>query len=306
MSPSVLLLTVLLVAPQSSAYDPLASESGGTIVDTEFSYGDDNRVVPLRIYLPKLTEKAAVILYSHGLGGSRDAGTYLGKHWSGRGYVVVPRQKLQVLKAAANGESAQARYRDVSATIDHLQTLNQPGATYAGRFDLQKIGMSGHSFGAVTTQAVSGQKFGLLGQKFTDQRIKAAVAFSPSPPSFGNASDAFGGVAIPWMLMTGTHDQSFIARTTPEQRRDVFQHLPQSGHSYQLVLEGAEHEAFGDERPSRLLSGSKRNPNHHKAIRALSTAFWDTYLQDNVEAKAWLNGEAAKGVLQPADIWQKK
>ena len=323
MSLSVLLSTALLLAvPQSASYDPLVVDAGVIIVDTEFSYGDDKRTVPLRIYLPKSTTATPVILYSHGLGGSRDAGTYLGKHWAGRGYVVVTmqhagsdqtvmegvplRDKLETLKKAANGESAQSRYRDVAATLNHLETLNQPEATYAARFDMKKVGMGGHSFGAVTTQAVSGQKFGRLGQKFTDKRITAAIAFSPSPPSVGQASDAFGSVTIPWMLVTGTEDESMLARTTPEQRREVFKHLPDSGHAYELLLDGAKHEAFGDERPTRFKSRSKRNPNHHQAIKGISTAFWDTYLKDNVEAKAWLNGNDARSVLESADVWQKK
>lgn len=319
---ALLSATLLFLSPQAAVYDPVAVEEGAAIVDTEFSYGGDKRVVPLRIYLPKSTTEAPVILYSHGLGGSRDAGTFVCNHWANRGYVVVTmqhagsdrdvmegiplRQKLDVLKKAANAESAQARYRDVTATLDHLQTLTQPGGKYAGRFDLQKVGMGGHSFGAVTTQAVSGQKFGPLGQKFTDKRIRAAVAFSPSPPAIGSAADAFGSVAIPWMLMTGTKDESIIARTTAKQRREVFRQLPKSGHAYELLLDGAEHEAFGDERPTRRRAGSKRNPNHHKAIKAISTAFWDAYLKDDAEAKTWLNGADAKSVLEPADVWQKK
>tara|TARA_R110002072_G_scaffold303069_1_gene492547 strand:+ start:18268 stop:19239 length:972 start_codon:yes stop_codon:yes gene_type:complete len=323
MNPSLLLVAALLLQiSQSEVYDPLSVDEDVTIVDTQFSYGDDNRVVPLRLYLPKSTEAAPVILYSHGLGGSRDAGTFVGKHWAGRGYVVatmqhagsdrnvmdgVPlRQKLDALKKAANATSAQARYRDVKATLDHLDSLNQPGEKYATRFDLTKVGMGGHSFGAVTTQAVSGQKFGRRGELHTDKRIDAAVAFSPSPPSFGSASDAFGSVSIPWLLMTGTEDQSMMARTTPEKRREVFEHLPKSGFFYELVLDGAKHEAFADQRAKRFGSRSNRNPNHHRAIKAISTAFWDTYLKDDEKAKLWLNGKDAKDVLESADVWQKK
>ncbi|MCL4109619.1 UNVERIFIED_CONTAM: hypothetical protein GTU68_061876 [Idotea baltica] len=316
------LTALLLPNSQIEAYDPLTVDKEVTVVDTRFSYGDDKRMVPLRLYLPKSTEATPVILYSHGLGGSRDAGTFVGKHWAGRGYVVVTmqhagsdksvmegiplRQKLGALKKAANAASAQARYRDVKATLDHLDSLNQPGEKYAARFDLTKVGMGGHSFGAVTTQAVSGQKFGRQGQLHTDKRIDAAVAFSPSPPSFGSASDAFDSVSIPWLLMTGTEDESMLARTTPEKRQEVFQHLPKSGQFYELVLDGAKHEAFADERTNRFRSRSNRNPNHHKAIKALSTAFWDTYLKGDESAKTWLNGRDAKSVLEQSDVWQKK
>jgi hypothetical protein len=71
-----------------------------------------------------------------------------------------------------------------------------------------------------------------------------------------------------------------------------------------LVLDGAEHLAFSD----RLVAGDrgKRNPNHHRVILALSTAFWDAYLQGSKEARAWLDGSGPKGVLEKGDVWQTK
>jgi len=69
-------------------------------------------------------------------------------------------------------------------------------------------------------------------------------------------------------------------------------------------LDGAEHSAFGD----RALPGDQetRNPNHHRAILALSTAFWDAYLRGDPEARAWLDGEGARAVLEPKDRWRRK
>ncbi len=315
-----LLMTLQASVAETAPYSPLQAPSEVKIVNTEFTYGDDQRVVPLKMYLPASKEKAPTIVYSHGLGGTRDAGTYVGKHWAGRGFIVVTmqhagsdrnviqgvpiREMLTTLKKAANGQSAQHRYRDVAATIDHLEKLNLKGP-YAGRFDLTKIGVGGHSFGAVTVQGVSGQRFGPLGQRFTDKRIKAALAFSPSPPSVGSTATAFGSVSVPWMLMTGTKDVSRIARTTAEARRDVFRNLPAKGHSFELLLDGAEHEAFADE-SARRLRRSKRNPNHHKAIKAITTAFWETYLTDNDAARKWLHSDQVRTVLEPADVWQKK
>lgn len=53
--------------------------------------------------------------------------------------------------------------------------------------------MSGHSFCAVTTQAVSGPK-PLLGKGFTDDRMIATVVMSPNGPANGNTKHAFGSV----------------------------------------------------------------------------------------------------------------
>ncbi len=103
--------------------------------------------------------------------------------------------------------------------------------------------------------------------------------------------------------MTGTNDSPIISRSDPKVRLKVFQHLPAKGHFYQLVLDGAEHSAFS-EREFNLRE--HRNPNHHKSILALSSAFWDTYLKEDKAAKKWLNGRQAKKVLEPKDSWKKK
>ena len=71
-----------------------------------------------------------------------------------------------------------------------------------------------------------------------------------------------------------------------------------------MVLNNAEHSAFTD----RPLPGDTqpRNPNHHRVILALSTAFWDAYLENNAQAKAWLAGDGPRGVMEKEDQWAKK
>jgi len=319
---AVFVLTFTLqIAPEITCgqenYNPLQTAGKADVKDDQFTY--DGRKVPLRFYLPDSVDPSPVLLLSHGLGGTRESCTYLGQHWAGRGYVVVamqhagsdfevfqnaPRSKrMQVLKGAATAANATARYRDVKATIDFLEQQSKSGGKYAGRFDLSKIGMSGHSFGAVTTQAVSGQNYAFRGQMNTDSRIDAACAFSPSPPTVGSNADPFAKVSIPWMLMTGTKDGSPTGRPVdPDSRREVYKGLPSSGHFYELVLYDAEHLAFGD---SRRLN-TNRNANHHKAIKALSTAFWDAYLKKDAAAREWLDNSGAKSVLEPKDAWQRK
>ena len=72
---------------------------------------------------------------------------------------------------------------------------------------------------------------------------------------------------------------------------------------YQLVFEGGEHSAFTDQ----LARGNaKRNPKHHPDIQSISTAFWDAWLLNDEQAKQWLTGDAARQLLDTADIWQQK
>jgi hypothetical protein len=105
------------------------------------------------------------------------------------------------------------------------------------------------------------------------------------------------------MLMTGTRDTAPIGDTDVASRLRVFPSLP-PGDKYELVLAEAEHSAFGD----RALPGDRfpRNPNHHRATLALSTAFWDACLRRDETARAWLRGSGARAVLEERDRFQFK
>jgi predicted dienelactone hydrolase len=306
---------------RASFYDPLLlpSEVPPSLLDLTIRDNTRNRDIPIRVYLPAKTEAAPIILFSHGLGGARENSPYLGTHWSARGYVVIFLQhqgsddsvwkdipvseRMAAMKRAASLENFLLRVKDVSVLLDQLATWSQePGHPLCGRLDLQRVGMSGHSFGATTTQAVSGQATALGGQRFLDPRIKAALILSPSTPKTGSPSTAFSSVRIPWMLMTGTKDASPIGENDVASRTGVYPNLPNTMYKYELVLDKAEHSAFSD----RALPGDResRNPNHHRAILALSTAFFDAHLRQDAMALQWLQGPGASSVLERDDRWQ--
>jgi predicted dienelactone hydrolase len=314
-----------LVTSSVLAYDPLKVSEAALAAPLDFTVQDPSRAraPPIRVYLPAASKAAPVVLFSHGLGGSRENNPYLGKHWLARGYAVVfvqhpgsdesvwkgqgPARIPMAMKEAASVQNFILRAADIPAVLDQLTRWNADEVhALRGRLDLTRIGMSGHSFGAVTTQAVSGQAFP-IGRSLTDPRIKAAVMMSPSVPAAGSAERAFGGVTLPWLLMTGTKDVARIGGITLggelDSRLGVYPALP-PGDKYELVLNEAEHGAFGE----RALpgEGAKQNPNHHRVILALSTAFWDAFLQGNSEAKTWLNGESPRSVLEKDDKWQRK
>ncbi len=277
----------------------------------------------IRVYLPSKergTDAAPVVVFSHGLGGTREGSPFLGKHWAARGYVAVFVQhpgsddsvwkdlpvakRMAAMQEAASVKNSILRMQDVPAVLDQLAKWNaEPTHVLAGRLNAKLVGMSGHSFGAQTTQAISGQTFGLAGQPVAETRIKAAIIMSPSLPPRGDGKAAFAKVKLPWLLMTGTLDGGVIGNQTPETRRGVFPLLP-PGDKFELVLDKAEHSVFTD----RALPGEKepRNPNHHRVILALSTAFWDAYLRDDQAAKQWLTGKGPRSVLVAEDVWQQK
>lgn len=315
-----LVLTGRVEAADGKSYDPLAipAEFQPQTVDMTVKDDSRNREIPIRVYLPK-GDSHAVLLFSHGLGGSREGSAFLGKHWSARGYSVVFVQhpgsdesvwrgqplakRMSAMREAASLKNFMLRAQDIPAVLDQLAKWNQEkGHRLNGKVNVERVGMSGHSFGGHTTQAVSGQNFPAGGQRLTDARVKAAIVMSPSSPERGDVETAFGKVAIPWLLMTGTHDTASIGGQTVESRRKVYPALP-PGHKYELVLENAEHSVFTD----RALPGDQkqRDPNHHRAILALSTAFWDAYLRNDQAAQEWLD-KSARTVLDAKDVWQSK
>ena len=323
----MMLLAFTFAGRARAGYDPmlLAKEKPE---QKELVVKDEKRSrdLPIRVYLPAGKAPAPVILFSHGLGGTRATNEYLADHWAQRGYVAVFLQhpgsddslwkdkpmavRLLAMQQAVVGkdllENFELRAQDVHVVIDQLERWNtSAGNDLSGRMDLAHIGMSGHSFGAATAQAVSGETF-TLAKSFTDPRIKAAVMMSPNAPRVGTPEKAFSDVKIPWMLMTGTKDDApkiLGLNVDAKTRLVVFPALPPGG-KYELVLNNAEHSAFGEhEIPGEV---DKHNPNHHRAILALTTAFWDAYLRQDADAKAWLDSEAVGTVLEKEDHWQKK
>jgi predicted dienelactone hydrolase len=280
-----------------------------------------DRSVPVRVYLPAGEPSCPVILFSHGLGGSRENNPYLGSHWAANGYVAVfiqhhgsdaevwksvaPAERMSALKEAASAKSAIARIADVPFVIDQLEKWNvEEGHPLFGKFDLEHIGMSGHSFGAGTTQAMMGEVFP-RGLTAAEPRIDAFVAFSPSISKRVEPAVSFGKIDRPALLMTGTKDGSPIdSSLTPQSRMQVYAAMP-AGDKYHLVFEGAEHHAFGD-------SGRKgqrgRIAHHHPAIQKISTLFWDAYLKQDAEAKAALQSDSVrdKAGLVEKDVWEWK
>jgi predicted dienelactone hydrolase len=299
-------------------YNPLKVSDAAVVTRTfEAIDAKRERRIPLRVYLPDSKKPAPAILFSHGLGGSRDNNPYLGNHWAKRGYVVVfvqhpgsdeavwknapPLRRMGAMKEAASWENFLARTMDVPAVIDVLAKWNSDSAhPLHRRLDLEHLGMSGHSFGAITTQAVAGQTFVGGRSPFLERRIDAAVMMSPGPPAIGDPAEAFARIRVPCLIMTGTRDDSPIGRQTAADRLTVFPNLSQAP-AWQVVLDEATHMSFGER---DLMNRKPRNPRYHRAIQALTTAFWDAELKGDAAAKSWLNGKGARSLLAAEDVWQ--
>ena len=145
----------------------LAVTAAPQVCDATWHDSARNRDVPVRIRMPEGRGNAPVILFSHGLGGSVDAGTIWAKAWADAGFIVIhlqhpgsdtPAVRANGFRAAMGADQLRARAGDAHFVIDTLATHPLEGACDLHRADTAHIGMSGHSFGAHTTLAAAGQR----------------------------------------------------------------------------------------------------------------------------------------------------
>jgi predicted dienelactone hydrolase len=265
-----------------------------------------NRDVPVKIYYPAdARTPCPMIIFSHGLGGTREGYGYLGEYWAGCGYISVHLQHLgsddavwrgagfdafaQLKSAVADPANALNRAEDVPFAINQMlalsrQTSEAGNDPLRGLVDEKEIGMAGHSFGAWTTLAVVGEK-NPAGVTFTDPRIKAAIAMSaPVPGGPALAAGQFTGITVPVFHMTGTRDDSPIGETKAAERRIPFDQAKTPG-ACLLILTGADHMTFS----GHIFGAFRREDARYQAIiRPASIAFWDGNLRGNQAARDWL------------------
>ena len=263
----------------------------------------DNRKVSYKVYCPTETAHAPfpVIIWSHGLGGSRDGAGFISRFIAAHGYIIVhiqhpgtdstlwegkPGHPWDVIRATHIPRSATLqRFKDVPFALSKLSSLE-----CASFMDMTRVGMSGHSFGGMTTQVMAGQhRVGGTHQYSLFQNIfKAGIVYSPSPYQQKKGytpQDIYGGIQIPLLMMTGTEDDSPLENFGYQERLDVFNY---SGGPDQhlVVLDHGDHMVYNGSR-GKLDANPKRDV-HEEIIKILSLAFWDAYLKDDDVAKHWL------------------
>ncbi|MCR9130483.1 MAG: hypothetical protein NXI12_13265 [Alphaproteobacteria bacterium] len=274
------------------------------------------RAVAWRLYYPQGAELMPVLIFSHGGGGSREGGAYLGAWMASFGYASfhiqhsgtdiehvrgavrdarrgperreAARQAFQDILAAVNDPTlAEDRFRDISFTAAHLGALpaqdDAPG--WSGALDLARLGVYGHSFGAITALVAAGQSVEGFGRELATPGVGAVAVLSPSPPrpGYGSAETAFSTMNAPIFHATGSRDGAPDGRITPEDRLTPFE-LIDSVDQYLLVLDGADHMALG----GRSRGGGPVFEGHVDALRQGVLAFFDAELLDDLEARAFL------------------
>lgn len=310
---TAILCGALVMPILAFGYEPAPGTNAVDSVHCEWHDASRDRDVPVKIYFPKTgAGPFPVILFSPGLGGTREGYAYLGEYWAAHGYVSVHlqhcgsddgifqnggmRHLADTLRAVIeNPTNSFNRAWDVSFAIDQLEKLNHEESPLQNRLNLSRLGMAGHSFGAATTLIVVGEQGPDADEKFLDPRIKAAIAMS-SPMFNGIRFDA---IHVPVFVMTGTHDAGF---TRAADRRTVFDGITSPG-TCLVIFNGADHFTFsGHFHWWQKWKDQKFQP----LTQVATTAFWDAHLRGDAGAKAWLEQGSFTAFLHGAGTFELK
>jgi dienelactone hydrolase len=255
----------------------------------DFDWADSKRQrqVPVRLYLPhsaSASQPVPLLVFSHGIGGSRRGYSYLGQHvakngiaslhlqhvgsdralWFGNVFSIVGR-----LQDAAQEGEAIARVMDFRFALDSLLASD-----IAARVDTRRIIAAGHSYGANTTLLASGARVPRPGKTIDlhDTRVRAAVVIS-APPFYGQSdpTQILNPINVPSLHVTATEDIIRIPGyySGADDRVAVFD-ATGGPRKWLAVYEGGSHSMFTDRSGT---GGTLLNPQVKAATQALVMAF---------------------------------
>jgi predicted dienelactone hydrolase len=307
---ALLCLPLLALAPAAaSALAPPADGLGAdadagaayAVHDRDWHDTTRTRDVPVRLYLPEAASPARpvpLIVFSHGIGGSRAGYSYLGRYWASQGYASLHLQHVGSdrtlwtgspfalvgrLRDAAQESEAVARVADLRYALDRVLD-SEIGAV----LDPQRIVAAGHSYGANTTLLAAGAAVERDGRPLDlrDPRIKAAIVLS-APPFYGegDATRILAGVTVPTLHVTCTDDVIRIPGYYSGAADRIAVYDAIGGPRKTLaVFAGGSHSIFTD----RTQAGGAINAQVKAATRQLTHAFLrDVFDGEDAGLRAW-------------------
>lgn len=274
------------------APDPTAEATGaGAYATTDLEWVDRarGRRVPATLFWPAAADAGApvtLVVFSPGIGSSRDGYTHLGRYWARHGIASLhlqhvgsdralwhgdPLGVLARLRSAAGATEAIARAGDLHYALDRL--LASRLGPHIAR---DGIVAAGHSYGANTTLLAIGASIpGIEGTaSLRDRRIAAAILIS-APPFYGakDLAPILSGISIPTLHITTREDVIRIPGfvSGPGDRLKVFDATGSAFKALAVYAQGS-HNVFTDRRyfDSREVADTVK-----QATQTLSTAFID-------------------------------
>lgn len=268
-----------LQQPLPQAQQPLTQAYSVASINTVVHDKRRNKDLALRVNYPDVKDAQVlktfpVIIFSHGLGGSKDTYQYLTRYWAGNGYVVIQPTHDDTLSGVMSVNGAlkkmaqglktimfdypawENRCLDVKLILDKLPNIQEK---IPAQIDMSTIGLGGHSYGAWTSSLMGGTAIPAAANNdvhdCTDARIKAFMPISPQgirkdPKDFGfDDANSWRNVTGPTFYITGTKDQT--GWITPEQRKGSYINSP-PGDKYFVTIDGANHMTFSAREPGAL------------------------------------------------------
>lgn len=265
-----------------------STTQGHRILDLDWIDAKRNRPVPSRLYMPQQTspsQPVPLVVFSHGLGGSRTGYSYFGGHLAVSGIASLhpqhvgsdnalwwgnPLGLVERLQSAAKETEARSRALDIHFSLDQMLSSD-----LAGLIDTSKIAVAGHSYGANTAMLVSGARVKTTAGDMADlrdQRIRSTILIS-APPIQDQSSieEVLEAVKIPTLHITSLEDTINLPgyRSTVEDRLAIFHAMTKSPRTL-AVFNAGGHSIFTD-RTTR--SGPEVSARVKSATRELSTLF---------------------------------
>ena len=280
--------TLMLLGLKAHATTPEPQKSTYRLLDMDWHDSQRDRTVPVRLYLPLATDRgyqAPLVVFSHGIGGSRYGYSYLGRHWASAGFASLhlqhvgsdrkiwtggsPFAVVDRLQAAAQEAEAIARAHDLRFALNQVL-----GGSLADLIDSKRIVAAGHSYGANTTLLAAGAQVKRQGKmlELLDSRLKAAILIS-APPFYGESSRdrILTPVRVPTLHITATDDVIRIPGyySGAEDRIAIFDAVG-SARKMLAVFLGGSHSIFTDRAGT---GGMLLNAQVKNATCELTTAF---------------------------------
>ena len=265
-----------------------------------------------------------LVVFSHGAGGSRDAFPDLTAHWASHGYIVVlPTHADSIQLRRRSGEDLSRLQRDLDSLRRDVKPLDRLADVVFlldsigiiqdrieglrdrngdGRVDRDRIGMAGHSAGALTTQMAAGVKVRgaapgalLEARSVSDARIDAAVLISGQGTTNRMfTAQSWNELSKPMLVITGSKDVAAIGSETPASRREPFEKA-KPGDKYLVFIEGATHSSYQGKGPGLRLDREQPSDAELEMITGVTAsatlAFLDLYLKDDPAARVYLGSE---------------
>jgi len=250
----------------------------------------------------------ALVIFSHGYGGSGIGSIFLCERLARHGFVVAApdhsddraamridgptgtdlgeylASAKELARSGKNFDRAAHAYRtrELPLTIDKILGENgEKGSVLEGAVNTNAIGAAGHSLGGYTVLASCG-----LVEGAKDDRIKAALVLSGGVFMF--RADEFGRLEVPVMFMSGEREASrFWARAVNPKGDDTQRaYAACNPPKFLLEIRHANHFSFGQVVFSNNLlgSGPELGGKIASAIETYSLAFFGRYLLNDTQA----------------------